>query len=158
MTITEKPSQSSLLCRIHVMARAGLSEQTHTHEEQEMGWERKKNGTGNPVSVCEDTDSCEEMQGGLRSKGWRAGPRQLNLDLDHQQEGLYPCEKQIHTTIILSKERATINRLENADFISYVLDRSEKNFRGTQSRPDSITGTEWRNLVGCRGNLIKYER
>ena len=42
---------------------------THTHEEQEMGWERKKNGTGNPVSVCEDTDSCEEMQGGLRSKG-----------------------------------------------------------------------------------------
>ena len=27
---------------------------THTHEEQEIGWERKKNRTGNPISVCED--------------------------------------------------------------------------------------------------------
>ena len=39
------------------------------HKEQEMGWERKKKGTGNPISVCEDADSCEEMQGGLGSKG-----------------------------------------------------------------------------------------
>ena len=47
----------------------GTAKHTHTHKEQEMGWERKKKGTGNPISVCEDADSCEEMQGGLGSKG-----------------------------------------------------------------------------------------